>query len=494
MRSYCSLKPLLSRYPLNGYIQFLEEEENDGQSYFDICATKSKGSVWGLTAGKKGASLYEAIQEHQSLNIRSISSDRAEQVGYYRFLENGQVSISELVKSLEAHCQQQVEGMHVLVISDTSEINLEAHRGRLKPQGLGVVGNNKDLGFFIHPSLVLRAEDGFPLGLSAVQLWTRDLDHTDKKDRDYQKLGIEDKESYKWLLSAESSRFCLVSGGAKLVTHIGDRESDLYEEWVTVPDRYTHVLVRSYQNRRLMGQEESLYTYLSHQPCEGSYTVQIEGDPRRKQPKREALLNVHIARVQIQCPENLKGRDYPASRWLYAVEAKEVNPPHGVNPIHWRLLTTHEVVCLEQALQVIQWYCWRWRIEQLFGTLKSSGLDLEASQLESIEAIQRLCVLGLSVAVRTLQLLEGRDHPDLPAGLAFSQLEQDCLQQLALSLEGRTQKQRNPHHPGSLAWVTWIIARLGGWSGYQSQRPPGMYTLVQGLRRFDSIFWGWQLA
>ncbi len=58
------------------------------------------------------------------------------------------------------------------------------------------------------------------------------------------------------------------------------------------------------------------------------------------------------------------------------------------------LLTTHRVVCIEQALQVIEWYRWRWRIEQLFATLKKAGLNLEATQLESVEAIQRLTVLA----------------------------------------------------------------------------------------------------
>ncbi|MBD1841029.1 IS4 family transposase, partial [Coleofasciculus sp. FACHB-501] len=68
--------------------------------------------------------MYEAICEHQSVNIRQISRDWAQQMGYYRFLENQQVSLSELAKSLSAHCQQQVEGLHVLAVSDSSEINL----------------------------------------------------------------------------------------------------------------------------------------------------------------------------------------------------------------------------------------------------------------------------------------------------------------------------------------------------------------------------------
>ncbi len=426
--------------------------------------------------------------------IRQISRNRAEQIAYYRYLENEQVSLSELVRSLSEHCQNQVGGRHILAISDTSEINLQSHRGRLKSEGLGVVGNNKDVGFFIHPTLAVDADSGFPLGLSHIQLWTRAAERPDKQERNYPTLPIEKKESYKWLASAERSQRCFEQGDAQLVTHIGDREADLYEAWARVPDRRNHVLVRVHQDRRLLGQAQSLYDYLSAQPCEGTYTVEVTADPRQKRTARQALLTVRCASVEIQRPDKLKGYEYPPSIHLYALEAKEVNPPPGQEPIHWRLMTTHRVVCIEQALQVLQWYCWRWRIEQLFATLKLAGLDIEATQLESVEAIQRLTILALSVAVRTLQMVEGRDNPDIPASVAFTDPQQHCLSEIAPTLQGRTQKQQNPYPPASLPWATWIIARLGGWSAYRSQRPPGMPTLVHGLRRFEAIFLGWKTA
>lgn len=398
---------------------------------------------------------------------------------------------SELVRSLSDHCEQQVEGRHILSISDTSEINLESHRGRLKSEGLGVVGNNKDVGLFIHPTLAVDAENGFPLGLSNVQLWTRS---PERPERDHAKLPIEEKESCKWLASAERSQRCFQVGGARLVTHIGDREADIYEEWATVPDRYNHVLVRVHQDRRLLGRTESLYTYLSAQPCEGTYTVDVIADSRHGRTAREALLVVRWASVEIQRPDKLNREDYPPRVKLYAVEAKEVNTPTGQEPIHWRLMTTHPVVAIEQALQVIKWYCWRWLIEQLFATLKFVGLNIEATQLESIKAIQRLTILALSVAVKTLQMVEGRDNLDVPASVAFSQEQQQCLTQIAPTLQGRTLKQQNPSPKASLPWSTWLIARLGGWSGYRSGRPPGIPTLVHGLRRFETIFIGWKAA
>jgi hypothetical protein len=434
------------------------------------------------------------MKQAQTVIIRQISRNRAEQIAYYRYLENEQVTLSELIRSLADHCQEQVGGRHVLAISDTSEINLQAHQGRLKPEGLGVVGNNKDVGFFIHPTLVMDAENGFPLGLSNVQIWTRAAERPDKHERKYASLPIEQKESYKWLAAAQRSQRCFEVGDARLVTHIGDREADLYEEWATVPDSYNHVLVRACQDRCLFGQEESLYTHLSAQPCVGTYTLMVTADPRRGRTAREALLTVRHTAVQIQRPANLNREDYPPSITLYAVEAVEVNPPAGQSPVHWRLMTTHSIMLFEQALQVIQWYCWRWRIEQLFATLKMAGLDIEASQLESIAAIQRLTLLALSVAVRTLQMVEGRDNPDLDASVAFSEQQQQCLVQLSPTLEGQTQKQQNPHPLGTLPWATWLIARLGGWSGYRSQRPPGMPTFVHGLQQFEAIFIGWKTA
>ncbi len=84
--------------------------------------------------------------------------------------------------------------------------------------------------------------------------------------------------------------------------------------------------------------------------------------------------------MKIQRPEALKAFDYPESVTQIAVEVEEICPPAGQEPIHWRLLTTHDVMSIEQALPVIEWYKWRWRIEQLFAALKKAGLNLEATQ------------------------------------------------------------------------------------------------------------------
>lgn len=86
--------------------------------------------------------------ESRTVSIRALSKDWLEQMAYYRWLENSALSLSSLTEGLAEHCRHQVQGQHVLAVSDTSEINLQAHAGRLKPEGLGVVGNNRDIVFF----------------------------------------------------------------------------------------------------------------------------------------------------------------------------------------------------------------------------------------------------------------------------------------------------------------------------------------------------------
>ncbi|WP_242040152.1 hypothetical protein [Anabaena subtropica] len=54
-----------------------------------------------------------------------------------------------------------------MTFSDTSEINLQSHVGRLKAKGVGVAGNNKDVGFYIHPTLVLDAENLFLITMTS---------------------------------------------------------------------------------------------------------------------------------------------------------------------------------------------------------------------------------------------------------------------------------------------------------------------------------------
>ncbi len=92
----------------------------------------------------------------QSVCLRKLGNGRAGEVRFGRFLANRRVSASGLVQDVCAGVGERSAGRHVLAIQDTSEINYQAHAGRVC--GLGTVGNGADLGFSLHPVLVVADE------------------------------------------------------------------------------------------------------------------------------------------------------------------------------------------------------------------------------------------------------------------------------------------------------------------------------------------------
>ena len=59
---------------------------------------------------------------------------------------------------------------------------------------------------------------------------------------------------------------------------------------------------------------------------------------------------------------------------------------------------------------------------------------------------------------------------------------------LSNSLEGKTKRQKNTHSQGSLAFASWVIARLGGWTGYYGKPRPKV--MKRGLIDFHQIKYG----
>jgi hypothetical protein len=93
-----------------------------------------------------------------------------------------------------------------------------------------------------------------------------------------------------------------------------------------------------------------------------------------------------------------------------------------------------------------------------------------------------------------MQLVQSRDGlNERKLEDVFQQKDFNLLEKLNTKLEGKTEKQKNPHQKNSLAWGSWIIARLGGWMGYSCERPPGPITMKRGLEFFQKIKIGWLL-
>jgi hypothetical protein len=423
----------------------------------------------------------------QSVCLRRLAGSRAREVQFGRWLANERVKPAELIGQACARTAGVAAGRHVLAIQDTTELNYQAHARRVR--GLGTVGNGHDAGLFLHPLLAVDATDGACLGLAHVHHWVR----TTPAAANYKRLPIEDKESYRWLDVAAAGKTCLAA--AAMVTVVADRESDIYEEWARLPDARTQLLTRACRDRAL-ATGGTLYPWIAAQPVQGVYRFDAPARPGQRSA-HPARLAIRFGRVAIKRPMSCTDKTAPPQIELRFVEVKEL-PDSVVGdeaPIHWRLLTTHRVECLDDALRCVDWYRQRWLIEQLFRTLKRQGLDIESSQVETAEGLTKLACLALQAAVRTLQLTQVRAGGHAAQATdVFDANEIKVLQQLRPTLEGKTEKQKNPHDPSSLAHAAWVVARLGGWKGYASEAKPGPITLLHGLQRLAAIGQGWRLA
>ena len=442
-----------------------------------------------LRLKRTAETLLQDMMRQQQVSIRRLGGGRAQQVRYGRFLANRRVIVQELVDSVCSTLGSRVQGRHVLLLEDTSELNYQSHAGRVKE--LGTVGNGKDLGLFLHPVLAVDAQDYSCLGLAHVHLWRR----TQGKAANYKQLPIQDKESHRWLSAPEQAMKRIPT--AEKVTVIADREADIYEMFKILPEKGANLLIRVCRNRKVhdehSDQAQRLYDWLATLPEAGRYHLELPALPGKRKA-REAVLQVRFAPLTLHSPKTHKiASQCPV--WAIEVQEDPSTVPEGENPLLWRLLTTHSLQSVEDALQCVDWYRQRWHIEQLFRTLKRQGLDIESSEIEYGDRLTKLAVLATYTAVQTLQLTMARDGGnDRPYTDCFAEEEYPLLKQLCGRLEGKTEKQRNPHKPHTLAWCAWIIARLGGWKGYASERKPGPLTMLYGLQQWKTMKEGWLLA
>ena len=174
------------------------------------------------------------------------------------------------------------------------------------------------------------------------------------------------------------------------------------------------------------------------------------------------------------------------------VEAREVDGPGDGQPLLWRLLATLDVADGAGALEAVRLYRLRWRIEEIFRALKADGMRLEDTQAQDAGRLFKLALVGLAAATRTLRLVDARDGSPRPATDVVDASMLPAAEAIAPTLEGKTARQQNPHPLHSLAWLSWIIARLGGWNCYY--KPPGPKTMRAGWAQFAAMAAGFALA
>ena len=434
---------------------------------------------------ERGALIFERIVASGSLTIRKIGESRAGEMGVHRFLSAPEVTEREILATLAARTAAACAGRRIVAVQDTSEINFRGRdRGR---KGLGRGGDGEGLGFFLHPVIAVDAADELVLGLLDAQIWTRRPEDDGSACRERRRRPLAAKESHRWLAGACAAAE-RAHAAAELIV-VGDRESDLYGVFAGRPAN-AQLVVRAAQDR-LLDDAGRLFARAEAWPELQSETIRLPSrGPGDK--GRDATVALRAGPVCIKRPVNGFDPNDPPSVALTLVEARETAPPDDVPPLHWRLLTTLSVPDGKAASEIVGLYRLRWRIEQVFRALKSDGLGLPDVQVQDAERLFKLAALGLGAAVRTIQLVDARDGGPRPASDVADQGLVEAAEAIGPTLEGKTERQRNPHPARSLAWLAWIAARLGGWNCYY--KPPGPKTMRSGWDRLAAMAAGYAIA
>lgn len=412
-------------------------------------------------------------------DIPEASQSRARTKAAYRLLARRALGMREFLSAhVRATIERATQEPVVLAVQDTTSLNYTGLKDRCA--GLGAIGTKRSgaRGLIVHDTVTFTPA-GLALGVLDAQVWAR------KPQQKSPKL-IKQKESRKWLASYEQAcRLQTECGKRTTVVSVGDREADLYELFAAGRDRKhaAHLLVRASQNRGVREECGYLFDHLHGLDAAAHYELPVAARPGR--PARLAQLSVRFAKVTLEPP---KGKKNLGPVEVYAVLAREEDPPPREAALEWVLLTTLAVNTFEQAQQRLSWYSVRWAIEVFHRTLKS-GCRIEDRQLEDAHRLENCLAIDMVVAWRILHLRHlSRVDPHLPCTVYFAEHEYEAL--YAVTQRGKAL----PKHPITIREATRLVAMLGGFLGRKGDGEPGAETLWRGLQRLDGICIGWLAA
>ena len=438
-------------------------------------------------------SLLRSIARTIGGSIPFVCQDWANTKAAYRSLSNERVSEADILTGHFNSTRDRfaaADGL-VLVLHDTTEFTYQ----RENTHAIGVtkaINSGRDqagrlrshtvCGILMHSSLVVTLS-GLPLGLAAIKFWTRKKfkgTKALKRKINPTRVPIEEKDSYRWLENMKQSTDLLAEPGR--CVHIGDRESDIYELFCAAQDAGTHFLVRTCVDRLAGDGTHTIAHAMKEVSLKGIHRIEVRDD---KGDMDVAELEIRYARIRALPPIG-KQKHYPPLD-LVVLHACERGAPENRKAINWKLLTNLSVSSRKEAIEKLDWYAMRWKIETFHKILKS-GCRAEAAKLRTAERLTNLIVVYCIVSWRVFWMtMLARVAPQAPATVALSEMELRLLDHMIKDAGSKSRRK-------TLGRYLIKLARLGGYLARASDPPPGNMVMWRGLSRLTDIQIGAAIA
>jgi len=411
--------------------------------------------------------------KHPGKSIWFCSENRAESKAIYRMLSNDNLDFSEILRAHRESTIRRISqhGGTILAIQDTTSLNYS----RRQMSGIGYI-SDKSLGVNIHSCLAVSI-DGLVLGLLDQSSFNREQakdasrSHESKKSR-----PMEEKESYRWVKSFNSSTFAL-SQNVKLIT-VCDREGDIYELMDAIDSQLGLFLIRVAQNRTTTDSCRILDA-IKTMDCAARVVATIPRDSRQNRKSREAILQIRYKHFDVKRPIRNNAPKDSISTWI--IHAKEESPPDGVEAIEWFLMSNDPVETAGEAYEKVKYYMQRWKIERFHYVLKS-GCAVEKLQERSVDKITLLVLMYSVISVFILNLTHlARISPEEPCSVFFEDDEWKLLYCVA------NKTQNAPTEPYNMQDAIKYLSWLGGPKRAPSDGPPGVKTIWMALEKFYTL-------
>lgn len=429
--------------------------------------------------------VLENLAINPQASVNAAHQGWSETQAAYRLFDNERVSQEQILEPhREATLERIAQHPVVLIAQDTTELDFTPHA----PRGAGPLTSPNRRGFLDHTSLAMTPQR-LPLGVVDFDLYARsDEGFGESKKRQYEPL--ETKETFRWLQGYRQA--CAVARAVPetQVVSVADCEGDLYEVFLEAQQAggEAEYVVRAGKNRSLTERDpeagDAAYVKLrdaiAEAPALGNEQLELGRTPQRK--ARTAPVEIRAQAVQIKAP--YRRHERLPNLTLNVVWVREVDPPEGVEPLDWLLITSLPIDSLEQVLQVVDYYAVRWTIEVYFRVLKT-GCRVEEIQLETEARLRPCLMLYRIIAWRVLYLtILGRECPDLPCDVVFTAAEWMAVYRIVRQSDP-------PEDPPPLSEFLRILAVLGGYNDRRNERPPGPQSIWIGLRRMTDFAQAW---
>lgn len=431
---------------------------------------------------RRAVGLAEALACAPSLSLPKVWATAAELEAGYSFLRKPGTGFLELMEATQhATRDLALQARCVLVVHDTTDHNCPS----AEPEEVGFLQTGK-AGFYAHHSLCLDEAGKLPLGVIWSEVWGRP-----QRTQGRQRAGagselskLDERESDRWLESVTEAQLWLE--GCEQVVHVMDTEADSFRLFQHMLDLEANFVVRLRHDRVV--EDGHLSEVLAQAPIKLHRTVRVGVRAGKSMPSythkerdsREATVVVRCAKAELQPPHYMRQAEAIA---LNVIQILEENPPRGVEPISWVIVTTLPIETQAQVARALDIYRARWVIEEFHKALKT-GCMLEKRQLESFESITTLLALAYPVACELLRVRTRSREQGLPAADVLRPSVLECL---------RAHPKARPLSPNpSAEEALRVIAALGGHQKHNG--PPGWQTLAAGYTRLMDFEQGWLAA